>query len=540
MSDRDGHGKLARPRPSRPRFGTAPTYKLESLDLDEDAPLLYYTDLRGALDLSPGAGAVARMVSRLLGSQRVALSELFVPGSEAFRGVGERLRSMSGPTGPDVDRRIPSRLCVAWGVVVWENEGAKIRFAPLLTRQAAVVARPDSFDDFDLSVSGPWRVNVSVLRLLEMDVGVGTGPDWSGEVLEELARRRDPAVFFKRVAGISADVPGLSIVPRLLLLPLPSLATVERQQIVPVRSFDPDAVSSDNAAKLSTDAVALVLAGVLDPGTLPEGSTERREVETFGLEAIVGEITAALRVERWPPELIEHSLSGLQAADPGELLERWYAASPHGANPSGWDATHFGLWGLLGAPRVGTAAIRSVARWRERRRHPILVAWQLVAEHGTRGRHRPRHLPKPASRTGRVFDRRTNSALWVLPVDLLVEWAGWIFRQWPGAPVELVLPAGGPDLARPWHDRARPVAELAVRTWVPFATVDAHIRESVHRWVQDLAGACGGEGAELATWFHDSALRVSGSAHAGASGRVGAPPGERVERSTTPLRPTTG
>jgi hypothetical protein len=97
-----------------------------------------------------------------------------------------------------------------------------------------------------------------------------------------------------------------------------------------------------------------------------------------------------------------------------------------------------------------------------------------------------------------------DEALWGLPVDLLVEWSAWVFRQWPGAPIELLLPAGTPELLSAWYERARPVVELAVKTWVPFALVDDDLGKAAHRWVKQLTNACGGGGAPLATWFERS------------------------------------
>jgi hypothetical protein len=97
-----------------------------------------------------------------------------------------------------------------------------------------------------------------------------------------------------------------------------------------------------------------------------------------------------------------------------------------------------------------------------------------------------------------------DDALWGLPLDLLVEWATWVFRQWPGAPMELILPAGTPELLSAWYERARPVAELAVKTWVPFGQVDEELGRSGQRWVKQLTNACGGGGAPLATWFERS------------------------------------
>jgi hypothetical protein len=152
-----------------------------------------------------------------------------------------------------------------------------------------------------------------------------------------------------------------------------------------------------------------------------------------------------------------------------------------------------------------------VAKWGERRHHPILMAWQLVAERRLRGRRR-RWTKRFARRVRRVtVPRGMDQSLWGLPVDLLVAWAEWVFRQWPGAPIELVLPAGTPELLGPWYERARPVAELAVKTWVPFSQVDDILKRAAAHWVRHLTTACDGGGAPLAAWFEKSAA-ASGAA----------------------------
>jgi hypothetical protein len=84
-----------------------------------------------------------------------------------------------------------------------------------------------------------------------------------------------------------------------------------------------------------------------------------------------------------------------------------------------------------------------------------------------------------------------------------------VFRQWPGAPIELLLPTGTPELVSAWYERARPVTELAVKTWVPFSGVDDELGRAVNHWVKHLTNACGGGGAPLATWFQNSAAAAT-------------------------------
>ena len=256
-------------------------------------------------------------------------------------------------------------------------------------------------------------------------------------------------------------------------------------------------------------------------------------LEEFGSDGIVAEITMALRGDNWPEPLIEHADSGLRVREAGELIRRWNEVQDERPRPSRWDATHFALWGLTAAPPVGDPAILSVANWSERRHHPVLVAWQTVAEHRYRRHRRDRRIrvALPSKRAG--IPRGIDEALWGLPVDLLVEWAAWVFRQWPGAPIELLLPAGTPELVGAWYERARPVAELAVQTWIPFSAVDDDLGKAAERWVKHLSTACEGGGAPLASWFEKSmeAAAAVVAVRVGAGGGPG-PRGRRGKRGT--------
>jgi hypothetical protein len=383
-------------------------------------------------------------------------------------------------------------------------------------RQASVTRHLGTADDFDLGVSGPWILNTTLLRLLEVDFGVDVERDALGDLVEELDRHGDPVALFERVAKTASDVPGFAIAPRVVLTPIPRVTmtvdpdvrrVVEENAVLVVEDAAP--VVEQAEAPVMEDSVDVVIpigdAHWMGPvGALPE-------MATAATDAVIAEITMALRGDDWPAALIEHADSGLRVRDGDELVQRWSDALDERPRLSRWDATHFALWGLTAAPPVGDPAILSVARWSERRHHPVLGAWQMVAEHRYR-RHRrrgSRRMSLPTKRVG--VPRGIDEALWGLPVDLLAEWAAWVFRQWPGAPIELLLPAGTPALVSPWYERARPVAELAVKTWVPFSGVDEELGKAAHRWVKHLTNACDGGGAPLATWFERS-MEVATSA----------------------------
>lgn len=535
----------------------------ERVDFGVRNGLLYFKDLTQAtLDLSSGSGAAPVAVERLLASHRVSMTELFAGAPDALGDATKRVRAISYRAQRKADKDVATTLGVAWGLATWDNGRSTTPAAPIVLRQASVARRAGTDEDFYLAVEGSWILNTTLFHLLELDFKVDVELGALVDLVEELADHGDPVALFERITKIAHDVPRFAIAPRVILGTVPRARVLTGPDVAPAGETSPhpvvetepaastaalSAVSPVSAEPDEEENEAVVLArtidlfrtGTLNPARLPGGSTERRILEEFGPDAVIAEITATLRGDSWPEALVEHADSGLRVRDPAELLQRWFDASAQRPRPSNWDATHFALWGLAAAPPAGTPAIRSVARWGEKRRHPVLVAWQLVAERrngGARhGRRRRRfHLRAPSVSIPRGLDQ----ALWGLPVDLSVEWAAWVFRQWPGAPIELLLPTGSAELVSSWYERARPVAELAVKTWIPFAAVDRHLGRSARRWAKILTVACDGGGAPLATWFEQStvaaaapvALRLGDSTATGTRRRLGS----RRRRSRAP------
>jgi hypothetical protein len=548
MSDR-GHVSLSAPVDPRPaRADDADTVLVgdERVDFGVRNTLLYFKDLKMAtLDLSPGSGAVQSAVGRLLGSHRVPLSELFDKDPDALRDATKRVRAISYRAERNVDKGAETALGIAWGMATWQNGRTTTPAAPIVLREASVAGRSGAGEDFYLAVEGGWSLNTTLLHLLDVDFGVDVEVGALVDLVEELADHGHPDALFERLTKIADDVPGFTIVPRVVLGTVPRGPMLAGRAIAgPVAmagqdvALEPEPVEPEpdeeglDEDEVLARTIELFRTGMLNPGRLPEGSAERRVLEEFGPDAVIAEITTTLRADGWPEALVEHADSGLRVRDPAELLQRWFDASGQRPRPSQWDATHFALWGLAAAPTAGTPAIRSVERWGERRHHPILVAWQVVAERRNsghrRGDRRRKLLPTSQSVS---LPRGLDQALWGLPVDLLVEWAAWVFRQWPGAPIELLLPAGSPELVSSWYERARPVAELAVKTWIPFAAVDGDLGKSAHRWVKQLTVSCGGGGAPLASWFERSteAATEAVALRLGATGAKGPLRGRRAK-----------
>ena len=518
MSDL-GHLPLPAPADARPEMDQgAVMVSDERFDFGVRNTLLYFKDLKQAtLDLSPRSAASPAAVDRLLASHRVSLSELFDTDPDALGDATKRMRAISYRAQRTVDKGAETALGIAWGMATWENGRTSVPAAPIVLREASVARRAGAGEDFYLAVEGGWSLNTALLHLLEVDFGVDVEVGALVDLVEELVGHGHPEALFERVAKIAHDVPGFVIVPRIVLGTVPRAPMLAGRGLVPPVAVPRADVAAEPAPqpgpepqveKDETEVLAhtmdLFRSGMLNPGRLPERSPERQILEEFAPDVVISEITTALRGDGWPEAVVEHADSGLRVRDRAELLQRWFDASGQRPRPSGWDATHFALWGLAAAPTAGAPAINSVARWGERRHHPILIAWQLVAQRRNKSAHggRRRKLIPGSPRVS--IPHGLDQALWGLPVDLLVEWAAWVFRQWPGAPIELLLPTGSPELVSSWYERARPVAELAVKTWIPFAGVDDDLGKSAQRWVKQLTVACGGGGSPLASWFERS------------------------------------
>ncbi|MGH9018121.1 MAG: hypothetical protein ACRDY1_10285, partial [Acidimicrobiales bacterium] len=170
MNDR-GHGSTADEAAARAGKGRGASALLpggiEHLDFGVRNTLLYYKDLKTTLDLTPGAGAEDDVVGRLLDGERVPLSDLFVDADD-LRSAAKRVRSISYRARRDVDKGSPGTLCLAWGLATWDNRRSTAPAAPIVLRQASVGRHVATVENFDLGLSGPWNLNVTLLRLLEV------------------------------------------------------------------------------------------------------------------------------------------------------------------------------------------------------------------------------------------------------------------------------------------------------------------------------------------------------------------------------------
>lgn len=468
--------------------------------------LLSHKDLeQGTLDLSPGSGVDDAAVGALLRSESVSLSDLFASDPESLRAAVTQVRALAARVRRNLQRGVPLTLGVVWGMATWESESASTPSAPVLLRRVSVARRGGAGDDYEVGLLGPWALNPTLLPVLATGFSLDVDEAALVDAVHAVADAVDGEALFAHITTTASAVPGFAIARRVVLTTMPSAAVGGDEGPLP---RPPAAVGSDQLGTTASRTLELVRGAMLDPSTVQPGSPEWDLLFGLGPDAVIAEIVAALRADGWPEALVEHADSGLRVRDAGELLQRWYDAGHERARPSQWDATHFGLWGLVAAPTPGSPAIRAVARWEERKQHPILQAWQIVAQRRYRRRSRwARWLPRRRRRV--TIPRGIGPGLWGLPVDLFVPWADWVFRQWPGAPIELVLPPGTPEFLTAWYERARPVTELALHTWVPFAAVDDALGRALGRWVRDLAVACDGGGAPMAEWLETSAAAAT-------------------------------
>jgi very-short-patch-repair endonuclease len=190
------------------------------VDVSGRNTLLFYKDLRqGTLDLSPGAGAVDVAVSVLLGSRTVRLSTLFRE-SDLLVGAAKRARTIQAKARENFEERGLQTLFVAWGMATWTNtRGTATPVAPVLLRQASLVQRGGSGEDFDLALTGEWELNPTLLHLLRTDYQVTPDPEELLDLLgDEGLGEPDPTQLWLRLVKVAgSEVPGFSIAPRVVL-----------------------------------------------------------------------------------------------------------------------------------------------------------------------------------------------------------------------------------------------------------------------------------------------------------------------------------
>jgi hypothetical protein len=229
------------------------------IDLGGRNTLLYYRDLKqGTLDLSPGTGVSTVNAPALLGSRTVRLSELFGPPTLA--NAARRARTIQAKAAENFEERGLHTLFLAWGMVTWNNPGSTATpAAPLLLRQAHLVARGAAREDFDVSLPGEWEVNPTLLHLLRTEFQVDIAADDLLGLLNEDAESPDPAPLFERMGKAAAEVAGFALTPRVVMgnfsyAKLPMVLDLEASAKTLVDAEIISAIAGDEGARAAVRA----------------------------------------------------------------------------------------------------------------------------------------------------------------------------------------------------------------------------------------------------------------------------------------------
>ena len=202
------------------RVATAVTaWKAQLVDVGGRNTLLYYRDLRqGTLDLGEDGGADPVAVDDVLTSRTVSISTIF-RDPEALLAAAKRARTIKSKAREMFEERGLRTLHLAWGMATWENRtGAAMPAAPVILRQADLVARGGAEEDFALALTDEYEINPTLLHFLRQEFGVDLdGEELMRQLEESTVGPPDPASVFETIAKAASSVAGFGITSRLVL-----------------------------------------------------------------------------------------------------------------------------------------------------------------------------------------------------------------------------------------------------------------------------------------------------------------------------------
>ena len=184
------------------------------IDISGRNTLLSFKDLKaGTLDFS-GASEVA--LERMLSGFPLRFSDAF--DIEELPGVARRGRAIHSRAEENYEERGLRTLSAAWGMATWTNtKSTFVPCAPILLCQAYLTARGSAAEDFELTLSGEWEINPSLLHILANDFDIRVD---SESLLELLCSDGESPVadqLFGRIAKEASRVTGFAIDPRVVL-----------------------------------------------------------------------------------------------------------------------------------------------------------------------------------------------------------------------------------------------------------------------------------------------------------------------------------
>jgi Protein of unknown function (DUF4011) len=109
-------------------------------------------------------------------------------------------------------------LFLAWGMATWTNMRSTFTpCAPILLRQAHLVARGAAAEDFDLSLLGEWEINPTLLHVLGYDLDLRVSAESPLDLLDPDAEPPQATAYFDRLAKEAAAFTGFAVEDRVVL-----------------------------------------------------------------------------------------------------------------------------------------------------------------------------------------------------------------------------------------------------------------------------------------------------------------------------------
>jgi hypothetical protein len=184
------------------------------MDISGRNTLLSFKDLKaGTLDFSD---ATEVALKRMMAGFSLRFSEAFEP--EELPGVARRGRAIHARAEENYEERGLRTLYAAWGMATWTNtKSTFVPCAPILLCQAYLAARGSAAEDFELTLSGEWEINPSLLHVLANDFEIRVDPENLLELFGPEGESQNATELFDQIAKEASRVGGFVIDPRVVL-----------------------------------------------------------------------------------------------------------------------------------------------------------------------------------------------------------------------------------------------------------------------------------------------------------------------------------
>ncbi|MDX2381107.1 MAG: DUF4011 domain-containing protein, partial [Acidimicrobiia bacterium] len=226
MDDSGFDGGLAPPSPVDPMVRrsavvgrAARAWASQIVDLGGRNNLLFYRDLKvGMIDLTPSDLVDDGAVGRLIGGRATRLSRIVAADDLAM--FARRGRAVRRKADENYEERGLATLFITHGMATWSHSlSAATPCAPVALAPLRLTPRGGAAEDFDLDVDGDWRINPTLLHLLQVDFGLDLDPEdlLANSTSGDADNSIDMLDVHHRIVDRCGDVPGFAVVPRVVV-----------------------------------------------------------------------------------------------------------------------------------------------------------------------------------------------------------------------------------------------------------------------------------------------------------------------------------